>query len=670
MRHLKSAVGTGFYFLILFTLFSATSFAADNPSHPLDLVIKIGQIEEKLALIDQLADQGQTGGAPPSAYVNQMLAGTGWVDKNRMIVLGVSIQGDQYSIAGLIPFTTPNAEFQQSMNAAKGPDYYVLGFPPGPMAQPVSKDMELALAAAANDTTGDFVSLEVFIHQLLTKGSSQISQMVETLGERAGKEKAPDMNLTRAEVSAMAKNLIDAVGQIDMFAEHFDFDARQLRFKAEVAALSDSDLFWLLSRKENVRFLNTYTSGRQFSFRIGEHNIEGFADLANDAFGLIYSKMGIDFESLAELAEYFTGEMAGGFDMQNSGIKFEMITVFAEEKVQDDFIDKVYLPWLEKYMESMNTRVIKSGTGNTESLFLRMPDSVVDGHQVYGGMVQIPTVTEMFPSGQDKANPALRQIFFRLAQVDRYLLAAPDDGRISELISKVATFEAIPDKRPFMEYEVDMDAYMAVLGDNYSNRPLLVGQKRPEIGKIRFVTEAKNGKMTTSGAIQFDALKALSTHVSPASSQSPVLSLPGTAANNHQMPASTPESVNDKAFREKVKEEDPAYWADKAGLAATYGNYAGAVRYYEKAIELAPERSQYYYFMGIAQGELGEFQKAIENIDQAISSDGFNLNYLYGRGRVYLQAGDEAAAMRDFKAAADAGNPEAKEYLEYKSRIR
>lgn len=105
------------------------------------------------------------------------------------------------------------------------------------------------------------------------------------------------------------------------------------------------------------------------------------------------------------------------------------------------------------------------------------------------------------------------------------------------------------------------------------------------------------------------------------------------------------------------------YWADKAGLCATYGNNTAAVTYYQKAIDLNPGQSNLYFLMGISLGETGQYEKALEAINKAISLDPGNPRYLYGRGRLGLKAGNTESAMADLESAAKAGDMDARKHM-------
>ena len=111
--------------------------------------------------------------------------------------------------------------------------------------------------------------------------------------------------------------------------------------------------------------------------------------------------------------------------------------------------------------------------------------------------------------------------------------------------------------------------------------------------------------------------------------------------------------------------KDAEYWFNKGALVSTYGNNKAAVQYFQKAIALDPNFSRAYFSQGVSYGQLGQYQKAIAQINMALQKETQNSLYYYGRGRVYLLWGDKAKAMDDFKKAAELGDEDALEYLEY-----
>jgi len=113
-----------------------------------------------------------------------------------------------------------------------------------------------------------------------------------------------------------------------------------------------------------------------------------------------------------------------------------------------------------------------------------------------------------------------------------------------------------------------------------------------------------------------------------------------------------------------VKQENtPGYWIDKGTLASTYGAEKSAIRHFKRAIKIDPMKPQAYFHLAVSYGEIGRYQEALVQIDKAIALDDQNGAYYYGRGRIYLLAGDQLSADRDFRQAAALGNNDADNYL-------
>ena len=126
----------------------------------------------------------------------------------------------------------------------------------------------------------------------------------------------------------------------------------------------------------------------------------------------------------------------------------------------------------------------------------------------------------------------------------------------------------------------------------------------------------------------------------------------------------TPKSQTAKKPAKPIK-KDANYWFNKGALLSTYGNNKAAVQYFQKAIALDPNFSGAYFSQGVSYGQLGQYPKAIAQINMALKQEPQNGMYYYGRGRVYLLWGDKAKAMDDFKKAAELGDEDALNYLEY-----
>ena len=140
-----------------------------------------------------------------------------------------------------------------------------------------------------------------------------------------------------------------------------------------------------------------------------------------------------------------------------------------------------------------------------------------------------------------------------------------------------------------------------------------------------------------------------------------VFSFPGVALAEKKVTAES------RAAKKTAKpgKKDADFWFNKGALLSTYGNNKAAVQYFQKAIALDPNFSRAYFSQGVSYGQLSQYPKAIAQINMALKMEPQNGMYYYGRGRVYLLWGDRAKAIDDFKKAAELGDEDALNYLDY-----
>jgi tetratricopeptide (TPR) repeat protein len=110
-------------------------------------------------------------------------------------------------------------------------------------------------------------------------------------------------------------------------------------------------------------------------------------------------------------------------------------------------------------------------------------------------------------------------------------------------------------------------------------------------------------------------------------------------------------------------------WLDNGALLSAYGNYDGAIKSYRKALELTPDATDAMFQLGVCYGEVGMYDQAIHLISQAIDRRPGVGAYYYGRGRVYLVAGNREEAMNDFMEAGVLGHQDARHFLESQSGV-
>jgi tetratricopeptide (TPR) repeat protein len=244
----------------------------------------------------------------------------------------------------------------------------------------------------------------------------------------------------------------------------------------------------------------------------------------------------------------------------------------------------------------------------------------------------------------------------RMTTVGNLFLIAPNDKRMGELIKISKKLEERPAKGPLMSMDVDMAEYFNAIAEMMPE--LSAGREPlPKMGKINILIDINNGQIIETASIMMDDIRTLISHFKK-------ITTSGKAA----MEKKAPEEMQ-KAEKKYVPEEDAAFWLDKGALCATYGNDKLAIKYFKKAIELDPQKSEAYFQIGISYGETGEYQEAISSINKALKLGPNKGLYYYGRGRIYLLSGDKEKAIEDFKHAATIGNKDAQNYLQNVAHI-
>jgi NACalpha-BTF3-like transcription factor len=366
--------------------------------------------------------------------------------------------------------------------------------------------------------------------------------------------------------------------------------------------------------------------------------------------------MGINFSDLAAICESFTGEMTGGMSFGQTGIIFEMIGVLKDPNKAADFLEAVYLPWLMKYSQNITNMMEKQLGMKMEQIYIRTSGSTVDGHKVIGVKTQFPLFPPSMKTPETKKMSSLMKFESRMTTVGNLFLIAPNDKRMGELIKISKKLEERPAKGPLMSMDVDMAKYFNAIAEMMPE--LSAGREPlPKMGKINILIDINNGQIIETASIMMDDIRTLISHFKK-------ITTSGKAA----MEKKAPEEMQ-KAEKKYVPEEDAAFWLDKGALCATYGNDKLAIKYFKKAIELDPQKSEAYFQIGISYGETGEYQEAISSINKALKLGPNKGLYYYGRGRIYLLSGDKEKAIEDFKHAATIGNKDAQNYLQNVAHI-
>jgi hypothetical protein len=629
----------------------------DKGGSDLDIVIKISQLDKALAIIDDFAaaEPGQPLGSP-TLLLRGMLQGTDWIDPTRLIVIAGNFVYGQLEAAALIPFRHPNEGFQSTYQAIKGPDYYLCGLPPG--QNDFARAARAAMVSAARATTTAMFSVELAAGRLLNAADEQIKKRINRLGElpRETLEGGPPPQ----DIEEMLSNLLKMADQLYKLQFGLDFIDKRLIFSFEATAADGTELADTFVRSvDKTSFLHAYRPERQINLRMNAYDVSKVMDLMGASFGKIYETMGIDFPEMAAMSRHFTGEAVYGISFDKEGMKMEAISVLKEPV--PDILEKDLISCMVSSGRNV-AGIIERETGQkTEPIYVRTPDSKVDGFRVMGIKSRFP-VASMPNSMPESANMrAFMMTKMRMTTVGRLLLMASNDREIAKLINIAKKLKQGPAKGPMMTMDIDPAQYInsvvQVMPEFSGSRPL------PQMDRAITIFDLNDGKATVTWSMAIRDLKALTSFFNQAAEACKSPSIVETATETMAPKPRCAEEEKQVDVEVAIPEKDADYWIEKGALCATYGNDRGAIRYFKKAIELDPDDGDAYFLQGVSYGEIGEYEKAVSSIDRALEF-GFRKGlYLYGKGRVYLLSGEKEKAGEAFRHAAARGNRDASDYL-------
>ncbi len=684
-RHPIIAILCVIFCLFIFSL-QPTARAADqkpperqSDNGQPDVIVKIHRLQQALALIDDLAaaDNHQPTAAP-SFFLRSVLFGTDWIDPGRPIVLGITYKdqaaGTAPVMAAFVPFVRKNDDFHISYSAVSRLDHYIVPLPPGKGA-PVDDLMADALARAARETSNGLLAVEIAASRLIEKAEPQIQKMLLDLDTRLkNQQNAPD-DLPPEAAGKLMENLLHAAGQIETFSLGLDLTKTDITLFSDAKALKNTALATLFTRSPQSRFsrMAGYRPVRDIRFHSASYDIQGMLAFFNALFGEFYQAMGIDLAGIETMTPYFTGEMAGGISLNNSGMDsdtdsemdIEMISELKETKTPDkNFLESVYIPWIMTYGQKMTRSYHQQHPNQPAGNFFSKTDpSTVNGQKVLGIACDIPV---MMPDKKDTRNFKIR---FRTTQVDDLLIFAPNDSRLKELMEMAPTLEKKPYTGPVMQMDIQLGAYLKSIQDMLAASGTGMSLNLEDLGSLVYTLDLDKGNLTGKYVLQTDDIKTLIAAFkqaeASATSETDGQDQPGktSAAGAFQTPPTLLQDAG-KIRQPAPKKEDTAdFWLDKGLLNATYGNDAQAIKYYKKALQIEPENHRALFNMGISYSSLGQYDPAIDALNQAIFLAPDNGDYFYGLGWAFLLKGEPAKAMEYFRTAADFGNPDAKKYL-------
>ena len=620
-----------------------------------DLTLKISRLDKALDLIDSMgmSDTGQL----PTAAIRGMLQGVDWIDSDRSIVLSWGTSGDHSYSAILVPYQRANPDFKTAYHALSRNDYYLLPLPPGEDVT-IPESVEKEMVDASQGRTASTVSLTLALRQLISANRQRIDNVLETIGQMTSQDEVDPLAPAAEDVRQMLVGLVGTAQQVDLLSLNLDLSESQVTMMSETVPKKGSKLSAFFASSGMTTRLDSYRPAHDITFRSRSYDMDAALGILDTVFGSFYRKMGIDFEDFMVLAGHFTGETAGGMTYgKGSRVLVESMAVLKNDVDTKTFMDSVYLPWAEAYGRSM-ARLMEKETGRSiGSMVFRMPDSTVEGHRVTGIKMKLPVSPMPFDDSRQGGQDSVMTYVVRTTVKGNLLLMAPDDQRLAEMIRIAGNLRKKTSHGPLITMELDMGA-LARFIPGHGIDPVAV----PEIGTVSFVAAAGSDRVISSIAMETSDIRMMMAYLNrmqPGEGDRAPVAKPAA-----KVPAAVPQTRKPETQSVKPVVRDPGYWMEQGRLAATYGAYMSAIGHYEKALSMGVEKSRVFFNMGIAYGELGDYPKALDHLNQAIQAAPEQGAYYYARARVHLLSGEKEMAMADFEHAAKLGDLDALRYLE------
>jgi hypothetical protein len=661
----KSVFSTGFVLLLVFSLvFGGPRLlrATPVPGNTPDIIIKINDFEKNLELLQEVFGPGDQ---QSLNFLKQFLFGTDWIDPSRPVVFGVSVEETQSRSAVIIPFKQPNPEFQAQYNASNEEDAYIVAFPTNqPVA--VSPAFKNALKGASRKKDQSFITVDIGLQKLMIKGEQQIQQILNQIETMPQNQQAQPMPVSPREMRAMMEGMLDTFGQMESLSISLDLTKSKMTIRSKARAADGTELARLFVAPQGPSVLGNFNPGHDFNYRSRSYDYSGLMALMEKTFGPIYAEMGIDFTEIGTLMANYTGEMAGGLTFSEDSFRFEGVDVLKDPKTAGTFIEKVYMPWIEKFSNSMAAKLAELSGQKVDSIFEKTKTSTVAGYKVYGGKFNIPDIA---PTGANPAAPMpefAQNFEWRVTTVGKFVVYASTDAQLAKMIKKVKTLKPKNVKGPLLTMDIDLASYLQFVTSMVPEAAQQFGGSIPKLGRMVITLDFKNGEALSSTSMGTNDMKKMVAYFSQGAVGAEMEQASFSEEDENKDEAEEDEAPDDKPEKKADNRKEKAtHWFKKGALCSTYGNNQAAIKYFEKTIALDPQHSGAYFEQGVSYGQLGDYQKGVSMINKALVMEPENGLYYYGRGRVYLLAGDNERAMADFKKAAELDDEDAINYLEY-----
>jgi hypothetical protein len=488
-------------------LIAATAMAQEVTDQKPQLLIKIRNVDQLLKDVEKLISSVQRTNAnpQPTAVFRSLLQGGDWIDKQRSIVVGVTLSEPKPKVVALIPFSTANPAFQAMTSAVTGENYYLAAIPPAPGVSAGPVLTNALLKASAEPSEGTIV-IEAAMSTLLDRLEPQMTAALKNIPASPPLQPGPAA-ITPQESMEIVTGMLKTLRQAETVRYGIDMTGDVFTLLFGIDALPGTPMADMLSDPHAESRLMDFPIDMPLQIHSRSHNVGGLFNLMGPGLGSFYRRIGLDLDKMSEVIKNLTGETAGGISISSKGLAQEFIYVLRPGVDGDSFIANTYLPWLENHSGLQLAALASPQTGKPPvRLYERTADSTVAGIKVRGVKVNLAAI---LPAGNQQ--PAIfknQAMEFRLAAAGDLMFVAGNDAGLESLIARSRSLKKSPAQGPTVRLDVALAPF--VKGIQSLSPSALTSAALPEnLGNLTMKAEMNNGKLATKTSFNMEIIPKL-----------------------------------------------------------------------------------------------------------------------------------------------------------------
>jgi hypothetical protein len=459
------------------------------------LLVKIRNIERFLNDVERLMPQT----AQQIQAMRVMFQGTAWMDPERSNTVGMFLEDTKTKLILLIPFRTANTRFQATLNAAARKDYYIAAIPPQPNFA-VSPAVEETLLKASMTPVLGSITLETSPSRLLPMIEPQMDAALKKMEATQPPPTNPS-GLPALDTRVVMSEMLNFSKQMETLRLGMDLSDNILTLQYDIDALPNTLLARILSDPKKDARLMSFPCDLPIQFRSRAPNMSDMMELANLVYGRLYRQLGINLDEMAELTKAFTGEIAGGISIDANGLVLEAIYIMQPGIKGEDFLQKTYLPWIERYGQQISAMIAKQNNKPQRPFYERTPDSIVNGVKVIGFKENINAILPIVDN-----KPAIFDkliVEMRIAAAGDLMFIASDDVKMAALMKKGLGLVKTPAQGLTTQVDIKLGAFLKGIQSLLPPKGTAIVWP-DSLSNVTMKAEMRDGKLISRTSINID----------------------------------------------------------------------------------------------------------------------------------------------------------------------